>query len=216
MKNRLVLSLVIWLLWLIPSIFLNIIFKYLVRIELSEFLDINDKIVQIGTLFISFLFIYFVYKILWKKISLLKIDILKLYIKINRISKKIDKVFTNDTVNQVAYNTSGSILDKSIKIWKFSIKKESNNLLSSISSNQRQIVGDNIMLILKNYSNQEYILSILNTSEKSSFYEIYIENNIAKELIKMFDESLENRLIKIENEKRNIINNNIDTLIVSL
>jgi hypothetical protein len=216
MRNRLVLSLVIWLLWLIPSIFLNIIFKYLVRIELSEFLDINDKIVQVVTLFISFIITYFIYKILWKKISLLKIDILKLYIKINRISKKIDKVFTNDTVNQVAYNTSGSILDRSIKIWKFSIKKESNNLLSSISLNQRQIVGDNIMLILKNYSNQEYILSILNTSEKSSFYEIYIENNIAKELIKMFDESLENRLIKIENEKRNIINNNIDTLIVSL
>lgn len=216
MKNKLMISLVIWLLWLIPSIFLNILIKYLVRIELMQYLDVDEKIVQIGTLFVSFMITYFMYKLIWKRKSLLKIDILKLYIKINKISNKLDRVFTSDTVNQIAYNTSGSILDKSIKVWRTSLKKESNNLLSSISLNQRQIIGDNIMLILKNYSTQEYILSIINTSERSSFYEIYIENNVAKELIKMFDESLENRLSKIENDKRSIINSNIDSLIVSL
>lgn len=103
--------------------------------------------------------------------------------------------------------------EKAMKLWKILIKDE-NTKLSFNTLGVRQIEKSNILLILQPGYNSDSIMTLMDvTSDRRNLCELRIPSKYAEEVCDYFDYELERRMKKSENNKRAIIEKDIDILL---
>ena len=103
--------------------------------------------------------------------------------------------------------------EKVIRLWKILIKDE-NTKLSFNTLGVRQIEKSNILLILQPLYNTGSVITLMDvTSDRKNLYELRIPYKYSEELCDYFDYELERRMKKSENNKRAIIEKDIDILL---
>lgn len=103
--------------------------------------------------------------------------------------------------------------EKAIRLWKMLVKDEETKL-SYNSLGVRQIEKENIFMILQHGYNSDFILTLMDVSSNSrNLYELRIPQRFAETATDHFDYELEKRMKRTENNKRIIIETDIDKLL---
>lgn len=103
--------------------------------------------------------------------------------------------------------------EKAIRLWKILVKDEETKL-SYNSLGVRQVEKENIFMILQHGYNSDFILTLMDvTSNRRNLYELRIPIRFAEIATDNFDYELEKRMKRAENNKRIIIETDIDKLL---
>lgn len=106
------------------------------------------------------------------------------------------------------------IQTKSIKLWKLLLRDEDSQISCSLIDRIRQIEKDNMLLILSPINQLDYQLTIMDVdNNKSCLYEIPIHSKFADNVIEVFDDENQRRMMSGQADKRNSIHNDLDKLI---
>lgn len=121
--------------------------------------------------------------------------------------QSIDNKMTNERSKISPYE------EKAIRLWKMLLKDEDTKM-SYNSFGVRQIEKENIFMIFQHSGNNDYIMTLMDVNENGrSLYELHFPQKHADIVSDYFDDELERRMKKTENNKRHIIENDIDKLI---
>jgi hypothetical protein len=103
--------------------------------------------------------------------------------------------------------------EKAIRLWKMLLKDEDTKM-SYNSFGVRQIEKENIFMIFQHSGNNDYIMTLMDVNENGrSLYEFHIPPKDSDDVCEYFDLEMEKRMRKVENNKRNIIESDIDKLL---
>ena len=103
--------------------------------------------------------------------------------------------------------------EKSLRLWKLLLKDEDTKM-SFNNHGVRQVEKKNVFMKLQHGGNNDYIMTVIDiTTERRSLYEIHIPINHAEVIGDYFDYELERRMKRSENNKRIIIETDIDNLL---
>jgi hypothetical protein len=118
----------------------------------------------------------------------------------------------NDTINVEQPKISPNE-EKGIKLWRICVRDINSNL-SYNSSGVRHIEKDDLLMILHPSGNMYSVMTIIDiNSEGKTLFELNIPKREASEICEYFDNELEKRMKKVENNKRKIIENDLDKLL---
>jgi hypothetical protein len=128
------------------------------------------------------------------------------------------KWFKNDFVTKMKSKPEDQeilpIQTKSIKLWKLLLRDNDSQISCSLTNRIRQIEKDNMLLILSPINQIDYQLTIMDVdSNKSCLYEIPIHSKWAENVIEVFDNENQRRMMSGQIDKRNSIHNDLDKLI---
>lgn len=103
--------------------------------------------------------------------------------------------------------------EKSIKLWRLYLKDKDSSLAYN-TSGVRQIEKDNVLIILQSSGNLYHIMTIMDVHENGkNLFEIHIPSKESQDICDLFDTELEKRMKKVENNKRKIIESDLDKLL---
>jgi hypothetical protein len=103
--------------------------------------------------------------------------------------------------------------EKAMRLWKILLRDE-NTQMAYNANGVRQIEKDNIFMILQSNSGSYYIMTLMDTTDmRRSLYELHIPVKHADVLADYFDDEMERRMRRVENNKRQMIESDIDTLL---
>ena len=158
----------------------------------------------IGYFALSFLITYVGYKAKFKTQKRLKFFVLRKFILARNILQNVDdKINRHDQINE----TLLPIQEKSIRLWKLLLRDELSVISCSMVNKIRQVEKDNMVIILSPMNEQDFLMTIMDVdSTKSCLYEIRMGNKNSFNLIDLFDNENEKRMLMGQNEKRNTIN----------
>lgn len=110
-------------------------------------------------------------------------------------------------------NKLNSFQIKAFQLWKLTLKDKTSILDYSAISRVRQIEKNDMLLIFYPGSQNWTLVIIDNNKGKKNLYEVQIPATQSTELCNFFDEENEKRMRLRENEKRDIIHEDLDYLI---
>lgn len=118
----------------------------------------------------------------------------------------------NDTIN-VEKIKLGPFEEKAIKLWKLYLKDKESSLAYN-TLGVRQIEKENVFIILQASGNLYHIMTIMDVNDTGkNLFEVHIPTKEASEIVDSFDTELEKRMKKVENNKRSIIESDLDKLL---
>ena len=160
---------------------------------------------------LSFLATYVGYKMKFKTQKRLKFFVLRKFILARNILQNVDdKINRYDQINE----TLLPIQEKSIRLWKLLLRDELSVISCSMVNKIRQVEKDNMVIILSPMNEQDFLMTIMDVDlTKSCLYEIRMGNKNSLNLIDLFDNENEKRMLMGQNEKRNTIQNDLDKLL---
>lgn len=104
--------------------------------------------------------------------------------------------------------------EKVIRLWKLCLKNKSTQISCSIPKQIRQLHKDNMLIILSPLNSIEYLMTIIDTDNtKRCLYEVTITQKQCDVVISAFDTENEKRMRQTEQERRNSIHNDLDSLL---
>jgi len=118
--------------------------------------------------------------------------------------RKIKRSFAVDINNKITTNDQ-----KVIRLWKLLIKDEDSKLLFN-NLDIRQIEKENIFMMLQNGYSGNNILTLI---DGRNIYELCIPKTFLDKAIMLFDNEIQKRMNQVENDRRTIIETDIDLLI---
>ena len=137
----------------------------------------------------------------------IKYRILRGLVKFHNWKQSIDSKIDNERSRISPYE------EKAIRLWRMLLKDEDTKM-SYNSFGVRQIEKENIFMIFQHSGNNDYIMTLMDVNENGrSLYELHFPQKHADIVSDHFDDELERRMKKTENNKRHIIENDIDKLI---
>lgn len=103
---------------------------------------------------------------------------------------------------------------KSVDLFKLYLRNPETNLVCSLMSGKRHIDVDDVLLIL-NKTPRGYVLTVIDENNKNSIncYEVNLPDVTSFELIELFDNKMERRLVNSEASKKGAISKDLDSLI---
>jgi len=103
--------------------------------------------------------------------------------------------------------------EKALRLWKLLLKDEDTKM-SFNTYGVRQIEKNNVFMKLQAGSGTDCIMTLIDiTTERRSLYEIHIPTSHAEIICDQFDSELERRMKRSENNKRILIETDIDILL---
>lgn len=132
------------------------------------------------------------------------------YLRLRVKLRKIRRALTETIDNKVNLSTNE---EKGIKLWKLLLMDETTHMSYS-NLDVRQLCKGNVFMTFKPDGNTAYVLTIANITEQNkSLFELHIPEKHSNKVIHSFDFELEKRMKKLEKEKIEIIETDIDKLI---
>jgi len=160
---------------------------------------------------LSFLITYVGFRMKFKTQKRLKFFVLRKFILARNILQNVDdKINRYEQINE----TLLPIQEKSIRLWKLLLRDELSVISCSMVNKIRQVEKDNMVIILSPMNEQDFLMTIMDVDlTKSCLYEIRMGNKNSLNLIDLFDNENEKRMLMGQNEKRNTIQNDLDKLL---
>lgn len=157
----------------------------------------------------SFLF----YKKKFKTQKMFRFYLIRKFVSLNSFFRKIDTKMTYVEDNKV-----NPMQEKAVKLWKLCLKDKNVNINCSISRGTRQIEKDNLLIILSQVNQLDYLMSIIDgdiddKTRKNCIYEIRIGKTLSDSVISAFDTENEKRMKDSEESRRKFIYNDLDNLL---
>ena len=114
------------------------------------------------------------------------------------------------------YSIQTDYEEKGLRLWKMVIRDEDTQMAYN-SEGTRQIEKDTLFItVTSNNSIDRYTMTIMDISgSRRSLYELHVEGKSAAMAIESFDDEMQRRMKKVENNKRRLIETDIDKLIQS-
>ena len=114
------------------------------------------------------------------------------------------------------YSIQTNYEEKGLRLWKMVIRDEDTQMAYN-SEGTRQIEKDTLFItVTPNNSIDRYTMTIMDISgSRRSLYELHVEGKSAAMAIESFDDEMQRRMKKVENNKRRLIETDIDKLIQS-
>lgn len=102
---------------------------------------------------------------------------------------------------------------KAIRLWKILLKDEDTQMNYN-TSGVRQIEKDNVLMMFQPAGNSEYLMTLFDVDDtRRSLYELRIPQKESEFVSDYFDTEMEKRMKKAENNKRSIIETDLDKLL---
>ena len=139
------------------------------------------------------------FKFRWKRIR----------VKWRRWKRKVDSLKPD-------YSIQTNYEEKGLRLWRMVIRDEDTQMAYN-SEGTRQIEKDTLFItVTSNNSIDRYTMTIMDISgSRRSLYELHVEGKSAAMAIESFDDEMQRRMKKVENNKRRLIETDIDKLIQS-
>lgn len=155
----------------------------------------------------SIVLFYGAYRLRFKNKRALRFFLIRKWIEFNNWFHKIDRKIT---VNK---HKLTPMQEKAIKLWKVSLKDKDCVLHCSLSTRERQVVSGSILMILSPTGVDHHILTIFDSNDdtKCNFYEIVIPQ--PQQMCEQFDYEMDKRMRQNELERREIIEDIMDTIV---
>jgi len=103
--------------------------------------------------------------------------------------------------------------EKAIRLWRLCLKDEDTQMAYN-TNGVRQIEKEHVFIVFQPCGNQDYIMTIMDVNDNGrSLYEFHIPAKDSDDVCEYFDLEMEKRMRKAENNKRNIIESDIDKLL---
>jgi hypothetical protein len=119
----------------------------------------------------------------------------------------INNTMTSDKRKLTAYE------EKAIRLWRLCLKDEDTQMAYN-TNGVRQIEKEHVFIVFQPCGNQDYIMTIMDVNDNGrSLYEFHIPPKDSDDVCEYFDLEMEKRMRKVENNKRNIIESDIDKLL---
>ena len=114
------------------------------------------------------------------------------------------------------YSIQTNYEEKGLRLWRMVIRDEDTQMAYN-SEGTRQIEKDTLFItVTSNNSIDRYTMTIMDISgSRRSLYELHVEGKSAAMAIESFDDEMQRRMKKVENNKRRLIETDIDKLIQS-
>jgi len=114
------------------------------------------------------------------------------------------------------YSIQTNYEEKGLRLWRMVIRDEDSQMAYN-SEGTRQIEKDTLFItVTSNNSIDRYTMTIMDISgSRRSLYELHVEGKSAAMAIESFDDEMQRRMKKVENNKRRLIETDIDKLIQS-
>ena len=119
----------------------------------------------------------------------------------------INNTMTSDKRKLTAYE------EKAIRLLRLCLKDEDTQMAYN-TNGVRQIEKEHVFIVFQPCGNQDYIMTIMDVNDNGrSLYEFHIPPKDSDDVCEYFDLEMEKRMRKVENNKRNIIESDIDKLL---
>jgi hypothetical protein len=103
--------------------------------------------------------------------------------------------------------------EKAIRLWRLCLKDEDTQMAYN-TNGVRQIEKEHLFIVFQPGGNHDYIMTIMDVNDNGrSLYEFHIPQKDSDDVCEYFDLEMEKRMRKVENNKRNIIESDIDKLL---
>ena len=103
--------------------------------------------------------------------------------------------------------------EKAIRLWKILLKDEDTQMAYN-TYGVRQIEKDNVFMIFQPTGNNEYLMTLVDVDDtRRSLYELRIPQKESDVVCDYFDTEMEKRMKRAENNKRSIIETDLDKLL---
>jgi len=103
--------------------------------------------------------------------------------------------------------------EKAIRLWKILLKDEDTQMAYN-TYGVRQIEKDNVFMIFQPTGNNEYLMTLVDVDDtRRSLYELRIPQKESDVVCDHFDTEMEKRMKRAENNKRSIIETDLDKLL---
>ena len=103
--------------------------------------------------------------------------------------------------------------EKAIRLWRLCLKDEDTQMAYN-TNGVRQIEKEHVFIVFQPCGNQDYIMTIMDVNNDSrSLYEFHIPQKDSDDVCEYFDLEMEKRMRNVENNKRRIIETDIDKLL---
>ena len=114
------------------------------------------------------------------------------------------------------YSIQTNYEEKGLRLWRMVIRDEDTQMAYN-SEGTRQIEKDTLFItVTSNNSIDRYTMTIMDISgSRRSLYELHVVGKSAAMAIESFDDEMQRRMKKVENNKRRLIETDIDKLIQS-
>ncbi len=159
---------------------------------------------------ISFLLTFIGYKMKFRNQKSFKFFVLRKFILARNVLQNVDNKFNrNEKISETL-----PIQEKSMRLWKLLLRDELSVISCSMVNKIRQIEKDNMVIILSPMNEQDFLMTIMDVdTTKSCLYEIRMGHKNSLNLIDLFDNENEKRMLMGQKEKRNTIQNDLDKLL---
>jgi len=103
--------------------------------------------------------------------------------------------------------------EKAIRLWRLCLKDEDTQMAYN-TNGVRQIEKEHVFIVFQPCGNQDYIMTIMDVNDNGrSLYEFHIPAKDSDDVCEYYNLEMEKRMRKAENNKRNIIESDIDKLL---
>jgi hypothetical protein len=137
---------------------------------------------------------------------IIKYRIKRLRVHWRQWQNSIDNTMISDKRKLTAYE------EKAVKLWKLCLK-DGETQMTYNTNGVRQIEKDNLLILLQP-NGSHHIMTIIDVNKLSkSLYEFHIPQKDSDSVCEYFDVEMGKRMRKTENQKRSIIETDIDRLI---
>jgi hypothetical protein len=137
----------------------------------------------------------------------LKYKFKRLRVIIRRWKRNIDS-FRPDDIEATTYE------EKGLRLWRMVIRDESTQMAYNAEGTRQIEKGTLFITLTPSNSVNRYTMTIMDISgTRRSLYELHVEGKSAALAIESFDDEMQRRMQKVENNKRNLIETDIDKLI---
>ena len=137
----------------------------------------------------------------------IKYRILRGLVKFHNWKQSIDSKMTNERSRISPYE------EKAIRLWRLCLKDEDTQMAYN-TNGVRQIEKEHLFIMFQPGGNQDYIMTIMDVNNDSrSLYEFHIPQKDSDDVCEYFDLEMEKRMRNVENNKRRIIETDIDKLL---
>ena len=155
---------------------------------------------------------FILYKVKYKNLKVFRFAVFRAYINAVKLTKRVDK-----KINVPKGSSYASILqhqEKAIKLWRACLRNKDSQLSSSITTSERQIVRNNIMIILTPNDKMGSTMIIFDIDQqKRCLYEVEINSKTSPEVCNFFDLEMQKRMRNAETARRMLIDEDLDKLI---
>jgi hypothetical protein len=168
--------------------------------------DKDWYMIPLGYYFLAYSVLLFViYKLKFKTPSIFKFFLLRNLSKLNSIFSKLETKVYDDKVE------INSMQQKSIQSWNTLLKDPTTFLNSNLLTYTRFIQKGTLLIILKNRT--DINLTVMDTSKRSLYYQVFIPQKYADEMSILFDRELDKRMNSLESKKRTELESVISSII---